>query len=234
MTLHEAIFKILEQKGGSMTIQEVAEVLNNNKWYQKKDNSIITAFQIHGRTKKYSHLFNRNGSNVSLAGQLAVDSVRHAKKHVNIKTSPSPSNKDEHYVLDLCDKILGLKSSRQHKFDFLRGDMNTKGKAARLPVDAFYKELSLVVEYRERQHTEAVNFFDKPERMTISGKHRGEQRKDYDERRRVVIPQHNMTLIEISYLNFNHDNQKRIIRSKNHDEEVVKQILQAVKKKINY
>ena len=33
-------------------------------------------------------------------------------------------DKDEHYVLDLCDKILRLTSSRQHRFDFLRGDVN--------------------------------------------------------------------------------------------------------------
>lgn len=30
-----------------------------------------------------------------------------------------------------------------------------------LPVDAYYKELNIVVEYREKQHTEEVEFFDK-------------------------------------------------------------------------
>jgi len=216
-----------------MTTREVAEELNKNKWYQKKDNSKITAFQIHGRTKNYPRLFNRNGSNVSIAGQLADNPVRPKEKAGKVKTPTNSSNKDEHYVLDLCDKILGFKSSRQHKFDFLRGDINAKRKAARLPVDAYYKELSLVIEYRERQHTETVKFFDKPDRMTISGKHRGDQRKDYDERRRIVLPQHNMTLIEISYLDFNHDNQKRIIRSKNYDEGLVKKILRSVMKGIN-
>lgn len=29
--------------------------------------------------------------------------------------------KDEIYVIDLCDEILGTKALRQHCFDFLRG-----------------------------------------------------------------------------------------------------------------
>ena len=52
--------------------------------------------------------------------------------------------RDEKYILELCDEILGEKGIRQHTFPFLRGDAGTK-----LPVDAFYKEHNLVVEYRE-------------------------------------------------------------------------------------
>jgi len=121
--------------------------------------------------------------------------------------------KDEHYILDLCDKVLGFISSRQHKFDFLLGDPNKKGIAAKLPVDSYYKELNLVVEYREKQHTESVNFFDKPNKITISGVHRGEQRKIYDERRRTVLPKHKINLIEISYTDFDYDRQERIVRN---------------------
>ena len=58
----------------------------------------------------------------------------------------SRKNSDEHYVLDLCDEILGLKASRQQTFDFLRGD-GKPGK--KLPVDAYYPNLKLVVEYKE-------------------------------------------------------------------------------------
>jgi hypothetical protein len=67
--------------------------------------------------------------------------------------------------------------------------------------------------------------------MTNSGVHRGEQRKIYDERRRVIIPQNGLTLIEISYSDFNYDNQKKILRSTNHDQKVVRKILQAVIKR---
>ncbi len=48
--------------------------------------------------------------------------------------------------------------------------------------------------------------------MTISGVHRGEQRKIYDERRRDILPKNGITLIEFSYSDFNHDRQKLIIR----------------------
>jgi hypothetical protein len=66
MTLHVAIEKILLQTGRSMTTVEIANALNKNKWYQKKDTSAIDSFQIHGRAKNYSHLFNLMGSTISL------------------------------------------------------------------------------------------------------------------------------------------------------------------------
>ena len=66
MTLHEAIIKVLQQKGRTMTTQEIADELNKNGLYSKKDDSSISDFQIHGRTRKYPHLFNRAGSMVSL------------------------------------------------------------------------------------------------------------------------------------------------------------------------
>lgn len=131
--------------------------------------------------------------------------------------------KDEHYIVELCDKVLGLNASRQHRFDFLRGDSKDQKKIGRkLSVDVYYKEKNLVVEYMERQHTESVKFFDKPERMTVSGVDRGEQRKIYDERRRQVLPENNIKLVEISYSDFDHDKNKRIIRNPKKDEEVIK------------
>ena len=65
-------------------------------------------------------------------------------------------DRDEDYVIDLCDEVLGLKASRQHRFDFLTGDTGCK-----LPVDAYYEEKKLVVEYHEKQHTEDVPFFNR-------------------------------------------------------------------------
>lgn len=68
MTLHDAIENLLLQTGRSMTTQQIADELNKNDWYQKKDSSSITAFQIYGRTRKYPNIFKRNGSTVSLIG----------------------------------------------------------------------------------------------------------------------------------------------------------------------
>ena len=133
---------------------------------------------------------------------------------------------DEAYIIDLCDQVLGKKGSRQHKFDFLRGDPGKDGKqGVKLPVDAYYCNLNLVIEYRERQHTEEVNHFDKPDKMTISGVHRGDQRKIYDQRRREVLPKQGIELIEISYDDFNHNNRKKIVRNKTAVLEIVQKLL---------
>ncbi|MBI9036431.1 MAG: hypothetical protein JEZ03_18390 [Bacteroidales bacterium] len=66
MTLHEAIKIILEEKGTEMTTIQIADELNKRKLYSKKDNSLVTDYQIHGRTKNYPQIFIRNGSKVSL------------------------------------------------------------------------------------------------------------------------------------------------------------------------
>jgi len=73
MTLHVAIEKLLKEKGYSMTTVEIADELNRNNWYQKKDGSAITPFQIHGRTRTYSEMFDRDGSTVSLRKQPNLD-----------------------------------------------------------------------------------------------------------------------------------------------------------------
>ena len=44
------------------------------------------------------------------------------------------SKRDESYVIDLCDLVLGLRAKRQHRFDFLRGDSGRSH-----PVDAYYE-----------------------------------------------------------------------------------------------
>lgn len=126
--------------------------------------------------------------------------------------------KDETYVIDLCDEVLGIKAIRQHRFPFLLGDANTP-----LPVDAWYPSLNLVVEYRERQHTEAVAFFDR--RLTVSGMSRGEQRKLYDQRRRDVLPKHNVRLVELNYSDFEHYSSKRLKREKGKDIAVVRKAI---------
>ena len=133
--------------------------------------------------------------------------------------------KDEHYIIDLCDNVLNVKASRSHTFDFLRGDPNKKGVSKKLPVDAFYKSLNLVIEFNERQHTEKVPFFDKPNKMTVSGVSRGEQRKIYDQRRKEVLPKHGIDLIVLSYFDFNFDSRKKIIRNRTDDIEILKEKL---------
>lgn len=132
----------------------------------------------------------------------------------------SKHDRDEHYVLDICDQLLGIAAARQHRFPFLIGDPGKRGTCRQLPVDAYYPALCLAVEYRERQHTESVPFMDR--RLTVSGCSRGEQRRRYDERRRVVLPQHGIRLVELDYSMFAHDGRKRLRRELKADHAVIR------------
>lgn len=127
--------------------------------------------------------------------------------------------RDEHYVLDLCDAVLDHKSLRQYRFPFLLGDSGRQ-----LPVDAYYPDLKLVIEYRERQHFEPIALFD--HRATVSGVLRGEQRALYDQRRRDVLPQHGIRVVELSYSDFEHRSSKRLQRNEQADIAVLRSKLQ--------
>lgn len=134
-------------------------------------------------------------------------------------------SRDEHYVLALCDELLKATASRQHRFDFLRGDPGKSGRCVRLPVDAYYEANSLVIEYRECQHSEPVAIMDR--RMTVSGVTRGEQRRKYDQRRRDELPAHKMTLVELDYSMFKPGRNKRLLRDTVSDCEVIRITLRA-------
>jgi hypothetical protein len=159
---------------------------------------------------------NTNWFFTAKAGNAGVSKAVPKKETITAK-KPARLTSDETYVIDLCDEILGIKALRQHKFDFLLGDKNSTGLRRKLPVDAFYPSLNLVIEYREIQHTKPVSHFDKPNIKTISGVHRGVQRNLYDQRRREVLPGHGITLIEIPHDLFTCNSRSRIIRNRKHD-----------------
>ncbi|MCL6741772.1 hypothetical protein LZ518_11605 [Sphingomonas sp. RB56-2] len=137
----------------------------------------------------------------------------------------SRDGSDEHYIIDLCDEVLGQRAHRGHKFDFLRGDADRNGIARSLPVDAYYPALSLVIEYCERQHSESVPFFDR--RETVSGVGRGEQRAIYDQRRKDILPRNGIALMVLSYGEFGHDGAKRLLR-RSEDRSIIEQRLAIV------
>lgn len=190
-----------DRKGG-LPIREILRALDKSNQLPK----IPFVFADRKSVNTNWFFVHMPGVNVQKENLKAVE--KSASRSVSAK-----SNRDEHYVIDILDKILGKEALRQHAFDFLRGDA-TEGKQGRkLPVDAYYPELKLVVEYMEVQHINPVRFFDKPDKMTVSGVHRGEQRKIYDERRRKLIPENGFLLLEIPYNLFNCDSQDRIIRN---------------------
>lgn len=132
---------------------------------------------------------------------------------------------DESYVVDLCEQVLGSAASRQHKFDWLLGDPGKGGSRRRLPVDAFWPEHQLVVEYRELQHDQPTPHFDKPERITVSGVHRGRQRALYDARRDGGIPAHGLRLIVIKPSDLDANNRGRLRRSRESDLKAIERLL---------
>lgn len=138
----------------------------------------------------------------------------------NTRTHGRSGRSDEDYVVGLCDEILGRPSRRQHRFPFLRGDARTT-----LPVDAYYPDLKLVVEYREPQHTQSVPHFDEPHQLTASGVPRGEQRRLYDQRRREVLPQWGIGLIEIDFSDLAHRSNGRLVRDRVADRPVIERRL---------
>ena len=67
VTLHEEIADILEAAANQwMTAKEIAQAVNTRTRYQKRDGSPVQPFQIHGRTRNYEHLFERDGQRVRL------------------------------------------------------------------------------------------------------------------------------------------------------------------------
>jgi hypothetical protein len=139
-------------------------------------------------------------------------------------SQPGRSGSDEAWIIDICDAVLGKVASRQHRFPFLLGDPGPSGRRALLPVDAYYPDLRLVIEYHEPQHTQRVALFD--DRVTVSGVPRGEQRRRYDDYRRTLLPKHGYGLVIFDYADFDHTRGGRLVRN-GRDREVVTARLQA-------
>lgn len=101
------------------------------------------------------------------------------------------------YVTELLQTLLGP-AETEKRFPWCRGDARDSGSAGRpLPYDAVWEDRKLIVEVDERQHSESVAFFDKPHRLTVSGVHRGQQRRLYDERKARCARENGYTVIRI-------------------------------------
>ena len=155
------------------------------------------------------------------SGQTAIRSTGTSRVR---SSQPGRSGSDEAWIIDICDAVLGKIASRQHRFPFLLSDLGPSGRRVSLPVDAYYPDLRLVVEYHERQHTERVKLFD--DRITVSGVPRGEQRRRYDDYRRTLLPKHGYCLVIFDYAEFDHTRGGCLVRN-GRDREVVTARLKA-------
>ena len=68
-----------------------------------------------------------------------------------------------------------------------------------LPFDAGWESRKLIAEIDEDQHRKAVQFWDKPTVMTVSGVSRGEQRGIYAQRKRDAARANGYTVLEIPW-----------------------------------
>lgn len=133
---------------------------------------------------------------------------------------------DEYYIVDLCDEILTAKASRRHKFGFLLGDFHKDEKTrTALPVDAYYRELNLVLLFSEKQKNLSGEAYAKSDRMTISGVTRSEQRKVYDQRKRSALESKNIDYIEIDYSSFKVNGRNKLTRDVEGDTKILTAIL---------
>lgn len=103
----------------------------------------------------------------------------------------------QRYATQLLVELLGP-GETEKRFDWCRGDSRDPAGVGRtLPFDAVWESRKLIVEVDERQHGEPVDFFDKPHRMTVSGVHRGEQRRLYDDRKVRLAQAHGYTVVRV-------------------------------------
>jgi hypothetical protein len=131
---------------------------------------------------------------------------------------------DEYYLINLCDELLGQSASRQHKFGFILGDMHKDEKTrTALPVDAFYKEAKLVLEFIKIEDDSIE--LGKPGRTTISGVDRAEQRKIYALRKRKGLQNKDIPCIEISFTDFQCDADNKLARVKADDIKILRKLL---------
>jgi len=122
-------------------------------------------------------------------------------------------NSDEFYLVNLCDELLKQKASRKHTFETLVGRLHKKGKGrTKLPLDAYYEDLKLVIEFFEKEDSEA-------------GTERAAQRKFYDQRKKDVLEKKKISLIEINYALFECNENDRLVRNKENDCRVLHGIL---------
>ncbi len=104
------------------------------------------------------------------------------------------------YVITLLEEILDEPCDREKRYAWALGDESPKtGRRARLPFDAVWESRKLIAEIDEDQHRDSMPFWDKPDRLTVSGIDRGQQRRLYDERKRNAARHEGYVMLEIPW-----------------------------------
>jgi hypothetical protein len=138
-------------------------------------------------------------------------------------------NNDDTYLIELCDKLLNEVSRKQFTFDDLLGDFHKdKTSQTKLPLDAYYMSLNLVIEVVNKTSTPPKKGKDKSQKLTVSGVTRAEQRKVYQDRKSAYLAENNIKLFEINFALFETNDLNKLVRTKDNDEALLKELLKSV------
>ena len=110
-----------------------------------------------------------------------------------------PRQKEQYCISLVSDALDGAKYTKQHQFDFLKGEPTTKRpNGIKLRVDAYYPDFRLILEFREGQHYSDSKRFDFwNNKQTAIGVDRKTQRLMYDKKREKVLPANGYKLLVI-------------------------------------
>ncbi len=61
LTLHQAIVRVLEDRGEPMKAAEIRDAVNRRNLYQRKDGAPVPSTQISARVRNYARLFRKLG-----------------------------------------------------------------------------------------------------------------------------------------------------------------------------
>jgi hypothetical protein len=66
LTLHEAMQRVLTASGHPMTARELADAINRQGLYQRRDGDPLDSGQVHARVHRYSKLFRSDRGQIDL------------------------------------------------------------------------------------------------------------------------------------------------------------------------
>ncbi len=229
MTLHDAMARVLADcPDNTATFDDLSLEIWKRALYVHKTGHHAPAAQLKLRAKHHPDLFTiLPGGRLHLIAMPALVKTHLIRSESHSLFAASPAEQpaaatvsDRSYVIDLCDEVLGKRASREHTFDFLRGDAPDGKKGKYLPIDAFYPELGLAVEYHERQQITPLQPADSIGKSATLTQPGG-QRALYQTRRHDLLAEHKITLVELSYRDFSYAPSKRLLRNRNSDLEVI-------------
>lgn len=202
--IEAAVFKKDQKKG--LPIRKVLRGLDKNETLDK-----IPAVHAERRSENVYWYFVREGE--VYAPKEVISSIsKKEQNRLNIQ------NSDEYYLVNLCDTLLKQRASRKHTFDTLVGNLHKRGKGrTKLPLDAYYEELKLVIEFFEKQEDE--------KELDEKAQARMEQIKYYDAIKKKAILKKELRLIEIKYASFECDEEGKLVRNTENDTVVLTGIL---------